>query len=75
MKTITICICVGVLLGLIACDEDPVLDAPIVDGADPSWHWENPLPQPHFLFGAWGASSDDVYAVGDAGGSLLRWGQ
>jgi hypothetical protein len=32
-----------------------------------NWEWINPLPQGNTLFGVWGSSSTDVYAVGMAG--------
>ena len=31
------------------------------------WGWQNPLPQGNHLWGTWGSSASDVYAVGDYG--------
>jgi hypothetical protein len=31
------------------------------------WEWQNPLPQGNPLYGVWGSSSSDVFAVGAAG--------
>ncbi len=36
------------------------------------WCWENPLPQPRSLNAAWGASTGDIWLVGDYG-SILRY--
>jgi hypothetical protein len=37
-----------------------------------NWDWINPLPQGNTLFGVWGSSSVDVYAVG-AEGTILHY--
>ena len=37
----------------------------LADGG--SWVWQNPLPQGNSLYGVWGSSGSDVFAVGDAG--------
>jgi hypothetical protein len=31
------------------------------------WIWQNPLPQGNWLYGVWGSSGSDVFAVGDYG--------
>jgi hypothetical protein len=36
------------------------------------WCWENPLPQGNSLFGVWGSSASDVFAVGRNGTILHR---
>ena len=36
------------------------------------WGWQNPLPQGNDLYGIWGTSSSDVYAVGE-GGTILHF--
>jgi len=35
--------------------------------SDNNWVWQNPLPQGNDLFGIWGNSSNNVFAVGGAG--------
>jgi hypothetical protein len=34
---------------------------------EPDWTWQNPLPQGNPLWGVWGSSGSDVFAVGDWG--------
>jgi hypothetical protein len=36
------------------------------------WQWQNPLPTGNTLFGVWGSSGSDVFAVGD-GGAILHY--
>ncbi|MBW1786259.1 MAG: hypothetical protein JRK53_06510, partial [Deltaproteobacteria bacterium] len=36
-------------------------------GAAATWQWENPLPQGNHINGIWGASSSNVFAVGELG--------
>ncbi len=38
----------------------------------PVWHWENPTPSGWAVYGLWGNSATNVYAVG-AYGNLLQW--
>lgn len=41
-----------------------------VYGADVAWRWENPLPTQNDLYGVWGSSDDDIFAVGNSGAIL-----
>ncbi|MBI1387150.1 MAG: hypothetical protein GC154_01710 [bacterium] len=34
------------------------------------WQWQNPLPQGNTLWGVWGSSGNDVFAVGQEGAIL-----
>src|SRR6185436_9563068 len=36
------------------------------------WCWQNPLPMGGAMVGAWGTSTDNVWAVG-SGGTILHW--
>ena len=36
------------------------------------WGWQNPHPQANELYGVWGSSASDVFAVGD-GGTILHY--
>jgi hypothetical protein len=40
-----------------------------VQAQDGEWEWQNPLPQGHHLWGVWGSSGSDVFAVGGLWGS------
>ena len=37
---------------------------PVKAATSSDWAWQNPLPQGNDLFGVWGSSSTDVFAVG-----------
>lgn len=42
-------------------------------GRTPSgWWWENPLPQGNTLYGVWGSSETDIWAVGE-GGAIVHY--
>src|SRR4051812_22402219 len=50
----------------------PIPPVPRGDVGCGTWSLEQPLPQSRSLRGAWAASSDDVWAVGDQG-TILHW--
>jgi hypothetical protein len=37
------------------------------------WTWQNPLPQGNTLYGVWGSSGSNVFAVGSSG-TILHYG-
>lgn len=54
-------------------DKDGGSGNPLQPVCDPSgWCWDHPVPQGNTLYGVWGTSASDLYAVGD-GRSILRW--
>ena len=64
------------LLLLISCADNTAFH--VIPPPALSWKWQNPVPQGQFLFGVWGSSHNDVFAVGDAGVILhfdgVEWG-
>jgi len=64
-------LCVLLLLVLAAaCDEKPVGPAP--NPIEPVWTFEAPLPTDEILYGVWGTSASNVYAVG-GGGEIIHY--
>jgi hypothetical protein len=43
-----------------------------VQAQEGGWQWQNPLPQGNSLYGVWGSSGSDVFAVG-YGGTILHY--
>lgn len=44
----------------------PSLASPVM-AASNGWEWQNPLPQGNALYGVWGSSGNDVFALGHSG--------
>jgi hypothetical protein len=51
----------------------PMLWPAVAQAQGGAWKWQNPLPQGNKLYGVWGSSEGDVYAVGGYG-TILHYG-
>jgi hypothetical protein len=59
-------------LSLVLAMGFPILWPTPAQAQGEGWEWQNPLPQGNDLFGVWGSSGSDVFAVG-YGGTILHY--
>jgi len=62
-----LCCCELPGVGARPAEEGLALFSQPAHAQEPDWTWQNPLPQGNPLWGVWGSSGDDVFAVGGSG--------
>src|SRR5512136_2439369 len=81
LRRTSVGLCCLLLVALSLCVTTATDVGTVVDAAGSSpvtdWTWQNPLPQGNNLYGVWGSSAHDVYAVGESGNIAhydgVRW--